>query len=195
LHARGWQSRKAPTHPGPGAKATPASPPEQPTAQVNMGVTSPRACMCPCACLTACTCPVFTRLPACPQAPGPGPGRPTRQLPTLPRDELTGARTRTRLAWPHHRVRAAGSGWPRTRRGCPCRSKRVRTLILSCRSSYALHACVVLHASNHTCARTGHQIATRQHHTRNETETKRFGRRAPESWRAWAGPAPAAVLG
>jgi hypothetical protein len=130
-----------------------------------MGVTSPRACMCPCACLTACTCPVFTRLPACPQVPGQA-GQPGNYQ----HSHETSSRTRTRLAWPHHRVRAAGSGWPRTRRGCPCRAKRVRTLILSCRSSYAVH----MHASY---TRRMHSIharaqATKSQHANTTRETK-----------------------
>lgn len=98
LHARGWQSRKAPTHPVPVQKLhqrrlqTQSSPGQYAWA-------SPRACMCPCACLTACTCPSLLgcRLAAC-RLPGQA-GQPGNYQHSHETRELTGARTRTHPAW------------------------------------------------------------------------------------------------
>jgi hypothetical protein len=83
-HARGWQSRKSPTHPVPVQKLHQRRRQSSP-GQYGRHVTS-------CVHVPVCV-PNRMHLPRLYSAaglpPGPGPGRPTRQLPTLPRDELT----------------------------------------------------------------------------------------------------------
>lgn len=151
LHARGWQSRKAPTHPVPaGAKATPASRRLQSSpGQYGRHVTS-------CVHVPVCV-PNRMHLPRLYSAAGlpPGPRSRARQA-NQPGNYQHSHETSSRA---HVHVR--------TRRGCPCRSKRVRTLILSCR----VPATRCMHAS-YTRRIHARAQATKSQHANTTRETK-----------------------